>query len=479
MADETNLDAGVGRCAHRGDGQHAAHRIDVIGERLHNGGIIRAKQGDIVGGNRFGGLAGGGLYLDASQSGGRNRALSNGVGHIIGAGIGGLERQRHIRRIGGRRSAVGRIHLSQLCRLQGSAMHVRGQLDDGIRVGNGGFRYRVDDRGQGVRGLDREIHHAGAGRRAVGDGDLDAHASRRQRTGVERKLAVGSGGHLHRVGVLGHSGDQSERVSIRIVEAAQRIGGITGSLLHIDLGRSVELYGSVVAAIIQGYGHRGGRGLAAAIGNIVSKGNGACGCGGGIELQIPAVVNRRNGDVFVVWCANLGDFQHGTIGLLVIAQHVENLFRTGSCADFIILGFDLAGLCGTGLGEVVVVVGRVVVLLFFLGLLGLYFVPLYFDDFGGILRVPHIAVNRVVEHHKAMVGAEHQFGSSIDGFEGLRLDAGIRGGAGANVVAGLLAPSRVHAALGRYRSCRIRLAPVGYEIRLGIGLQRDKRKASR
>lgn len=31
----------------------------VIGERLHNGGIIRAKQGDIVGGNRFGGLAGG------------------------------------------------------------------------------------------------------------------------------------------------------------------------------------------------------------------------------------------------------------------------------------------------------------------------------------------------------------------------------------------------------------------------------------
>lgn len=53
MADETNLDAGVGRCAHRGDGQHTAHRIDVIGERLHNGGIIRAKQGDIVGGNRF------------------------------------------------------------------------------------------------------------------------------------------------------------------------------------------------------------------------------------------------------------------------------------------------------------------------------------------------------------------------------------------------------------------------------------------
>ena len=153
MADETNLDAGVGRCAHRGDGQHTAHRIDVIGERLHNGGIIRAKQGDIVGGNRFGGLAGGGLHLDASQSGGRNRALSNGVGHIIGAGIGGLERQRHIRRIGGRRSAVGRIHLSQLCRLQGSAMHVRGQLDDGIRVGNGGFRYRVDDRGKVFAGL--------------------------------------------------------------------------------------------------------------------------------------------------------------------------------------------------------------------------------------------------------------------------------------------------------------------------------------
>ena len=67
-------------------------------------------------------------------------------------------------------------------------MHIRGQLDDGIRVGNGGFRYRVDDRGQGVRGLDREIHHAGAGCRAVGDGDLDAHTSRRQRTGVERKL---------------------------------------------------------------------------------------------------------------------------------------------------------------------------------------------------------------------------------------------------------------------------------------------------
>ena len=168
MADETNLDAGVGRCAHRGDGQHTAHRIDVIGERLHNGGIIRAKQGDIVGGNRFGGLAGGRLHLDSSQSGGRNRTLSNDVGHIIGAGIGGLERQRHIRRIGGRRSAVGRIHLSQLCRLQGSAMHIRGQLDDGIRVGNGGFRYRVDDRGQGVRTCTWSVFWATAETRVSG-----------------------------------------------------------------------------------------------------------------------------------------------------------------------------------------------------------------------------------------------------------------------------------------------------------------------
>lgn len=41
---------------------------DVIGERLHNGGIIRAKQGDIVGGNRFGGLAGGRLHLDSKAN---------------------------------------------------------------------------------------------------------------------------------------------------------------------------------------------------------------------------------------------------------------------------------------------------------------------------------------------------------------------------------------------------------------------------
>ena len=127
-------------------------------------------------------------------------------------------------------------------------MHIRGQLDDGIRVGNGGFRYRVDDRGQGVRGLDRGNTPCPVPV-AVPSETVTSTPTRprRQRTGVERKLAVGSGGHLHLVGVLGHSGDQSERVSIRIVEAAQRIGGITGSLLHIDLGRSVELYGSVVA----------------------------------------------------------------------------------------------------------------------------------------------------------------------------------------------------------------------------------------
>lgn len=130
----------------------------------------------------------------------------------------------------------------------------------------------------------------------------------------------------------------------------------------------------------------------------------------------------------------------------------------------------MAGLCGAGLEEVVAIISRVTVPLFFLGLLGLYFVPLYFDDFGGILRVLHIAISRVVEHHKTMVDAERRFGSNIDEFEGLRFDAGIRRGVGVNVVIGLPAPGQVHVAFRQYRSCWIRLAPIGYEIYLDIGL---------
>ena len=63
------------------------------------------------------------------------------------------------------------------------------------------------------------------------------------------------------------------------------------------------------------------------------------------------------------------------------------------------------------------IAGAVVVALLLLGFLGFHLVPLDFDDFGGILRVPHIAVDYVVEHHQTMVGAEDELRGGVDGFQ--------------------------------------------------------------
>ena len=67
-------------------------------------------------------------------------------------------------------------------------------------------------------------------------------------------------------------------------------------------------------------------------------------------------------------------------------------------ADLVVLRLDLPGLRGTGLVEVALVVGGLVVLLLLGGLLGLDGVPLYLDDLGGVRRVPHVAVELV--HHR-------------------------------------------------------------------------------
>ena len=46
-------------------------------------------------------------------------------------------------------------------------MHIGLELDDGIRIRGGGHGYWIDDRGQGVRRFDGEIHEPGAGGHAV------------------------------------------------------------------------------------------------------------------------------------------------------------------------------------------------------------------------------------------------------------------------------------------------------------------------
>ena len=60
------------------------------------------------------------------------------------------------------------------------------------------------------------------------------------------------------------------------------------------------------------------------------------------------------------------------------------------------------------------VVGTVVVLFLLLRLFGFHLVPLDFDDFGGFLRIPDVAVDHVVEYDQTMVGAEYQFRSGVD-----------------------------------------------------------------
>ncbi len=105
------------------------------------------------------------------------------------------------------------------------------------------------------------------------------------------------------------------------------------------------------------------------------------------------------------------------------------------------------------------VVGAVVVLLLLLRLLGLHLVPLDFDDLGGLLRIPHIAVDHVVEHHQTMVGAEHELRGGIDIFQRGTVVLVVRR-AHPDVIVGLLRPRGEHAAIGGHRLRGIALAGI-------------------
>ena len=304
---------------HGGDRQHAAHRIDIVGQRLHDGGVVRSEQRHVIGCHRFGGIACHGLHFHTSQTGCGNRPLRNGVWHIVGTWIRGGERERHIRRVHGGRSSVRRLHRGQLRRFGGSAMHVLLKRYRSACIGRGLLDHRIDRSPQRIGRFHREIQHAGASLLAVGHGYLDARPAGCHRAGIEHQLAVRARGDRHLIGVGRYRGDQCQRIAIRVGEAAQRVCRICGALLHVDFRWHIGLGRRMVDPVGDVQGHGGARRLAPTVADLVTERHRARSCGSGVQLQVPTVVYGRDGDVTAVRCARRGDAQHRTVGLFIVA----------------------------------------------------------------------------------------------------------------------------------------------------------------
>ena len=93
-----------------------------------------------------------------------------------------------------------------------------------------------------------------------------------------------------------------------------------------------------------------------------------------------------------------------------------------------------------GFAEIMLVVGTVVVLFLLLRLFGFHLIPLDFDDFGGFLRIPDVAVDHVIEYDQTMVGAEYQFRSVVDVGQGVECHVRTVCGAYFGRIVGFLRP---------------------------------------
>lgn len=80
----------------------------------------------------------------------------------------------------------------------------------------------------------------------VGDGDLHAHSPRGGGTGVEHELPVCAGGDDDLVAVLRDRRHQCHRIAVWILETAECVRRVRGTLLHVVFGRRVGLLGSVI-----------------------------------------------------------------------------------------------------------------------------------------------------------------------------------------------------------------------------------------
>ena len=231
-------------------------------------------------------------------------------------------------------------------------------------------------------------------------------------------------------------------------------------MFHVDFRWRIGLLGRVVVPAYQCEAYVGVGGLPASVGDFIAERYGSFGCRGSVELQISSVVYGGNADVGAVGGAYRGDAQYGAVGLFVVAEHVEDLLRSCSRAERIIFGFDLAGLRRAGLAEIMLVVGAVVVLFLLLRLFGFHLVPLDFDDFGGFLWIPDVAVDHVVEYDQTMVGAEYQFRSGVDVGQGVECHVRTVYGAHFGVIVGFLCPCGEYASACGHRLGGLALAGI-------------------
>ena len=257
ISHDARFDAGFGVGPDIGDGQHAAHGVDVIGKRFHDGRLVGSEQCHVVGGDRPCRFLLVGFDVYACQSRGFHIALDNRVGHMIGARFARLEGERHVGGAHGDVRAFGIVYPCQLRGIGRGGVHDLGQIDGHCCVRRGGAADRIYVRRQGVRRTDGEVHGCLGEVPAVGDLQPHRCTAFAHRTGVEHEFAVRACGDRRLVGVLHTGADQGERIAVWVDEAAKRVHGVRGTLF--DLGFLRLLLAGWCAVLVAGNRQRHGR----------------------------------------------------------------------------------------------------------------------------------------------------------------------------------------------------------------------------
>ena len=154
-------------------------------------------------------------------------------------------------------------------------------------------------------------------------------------------MAVGSRGDSHLIGVLRRRRNQGQRVPVGVGEAFQRIGSVGSPLFDVDFRGNIGLLRGPVLAVGEVQGHVRAGGLAASVRNLIAERHFTRPCGRGIKLQVPSVINGEDRDIRTVGRADRIDVQHRAVGLLIVTQHVEDLLRSGTRTERIVLRPDL------------------------------------------------------------------------------------------------------------------------------------------
>ena len=346
MVHDADLDAGVRIHAYIRQGQYTAHGIQVVVQRIDDGGLVGPQQGHVVDGYRRCGSAMIVFHLQPDQTLGLLVTLGHPVGHIIGARVscGGVEGKALS--VDLHPDSIGLVDLDQAEGLNGIGMYTPAEVNGDLSAGSGLANDRIDQWGQGVDGPDGEVYESLTAHDSVRDSDFDRHSSGGGRPSTHGQLSVSPGGQGYPIGVDRFGADQGQRVPVWIFEADQGVDGGRGAPLHLVLRRGIVLDRRLVASVHLGRGDvevDASRGdLAASVGDRVVDSGPAGRCVAGIHLQVAAVHDRGQAQI-PLRAAGILDSQNRAVSLAIVAQGIQQGPGSGPNAQTVVLGLDGLG----------------------------------------------------------------------------------------------------------------------------------------